>query len=359
MNWERGARKGQNGAGGKSRGQQEPRYGARGGRKIPKTSWAWMHPHRRDVTYVGAPTVSLVEGSTCGLGRGSLKWESRRRTVIVIRADLIGALGGAVDGTRGCRTPPRPDDDATQSILRARSLEPDATRTMLPPPPRAEHRGLGRPGHGAGGTASSPLLDEEPNWICARIDLPLARMGGNANVAWEALHHRLRSRTPPRNQVDVREYGRPCPRPRRGDARAAGAARTAESDRRLASAGDDAERGCARGISCNEFQQSGNRCRTGGRVDRRCKGRTGNVARCEGFLVHDVSEALEGIASGGFRMYGTPGLQDVVDDECKRRADAAIRAEARDAGLAKHDHLSLLQHAIAVPLRFPPVGQPA
>ncbi|KAJ6474741.1 hypothetical protein DFH09DRAFT_1109460 [Mycena vulgaris] len=65
MNWERGARKGQNGAGGKSRGQQEPRYGARGGRKIPKTSWAWMHPHRRDVTYVGAPTVSLVEGSTC------------------------------------------------------------------------------------------------------------------------------------------------------------------------------------------------------------------------------------------------------------------------------------------------------
>ncbi|KAJ6534508.1 hypothetical protein DFH09DRAFT_1092100 [Mycena vulgaris] len=67
-----GNRKGQNysqkrwGARRKSRGQQGLRYGACGGRKIPKTSWAWMHPHHRDVTYVGAPTVSLVEGSTCG-----------------------------------------------------------------------------------------------------------------------------------------------------------------------------------------------------------------------------------------------------------------------------------------------------
>ncbi|KAJ6476644.1 hypothetical protein DFH09DRAFT_1108774 [Mycena vulgaris] len=38
----------------KSRGQQGLRYGARGG----------MHPHRRDVTYVGAPTGSLSESQS-------------------------------------------------------------------------------------------------------------------------------------------------------------------------------------------------------------------------------------------------------------------------------------------------------
>ncbi|KAJ6558897.1 hypothetical protein DFH09DRAFT_1083980 [Mycena vulgaris] len=35
----------------KSRGQQGLRYGARGG----------MHPHRRDVTYVGAPTLAILK----------------------------------------------------------------------------------------------------------------------------------------------------------------------------------------------------------------------------------------------------------------------------------------------------------
>ncbi|KAJ6573557.1 hypothetical protein DFH09DRAFT_1079112 [Mycena vulgaris] len=50
----------------KSKGQQGPRYGACGGRKIPKTSWTWMHPHCHDVTQVGPSMVSQVEGSTYG-----------------------------------------------------------------------------------------------------------------------------------------------------------------------------------------------------------------------------------------------------------------------------------------------------
>ncbi|KAJ6534061.1 hypothetical protein DFH09DRAFT_1092220 [Mycena vulgaris] len=50
----------------KSRGQQGPRYGPHGGRKIPKTSWVWMHPHGCDVTQVGPPMVSQVEGSMYG-----------------------------------------------------------------------------------------------------------------------------------------------------------------------------------------------------------------------------------------------------------------------------------------------------
>ncbi|KAJ6562990.1 hypothetical protein DFH09DRAFT_1082494 [Mycena vulgaris] len=40
----------------KSRGQQGPRYGPHGGRKIPKTSWVWMHPHGCDVTQAAKQT---------------------------------------------------------------------------------------------------------------------------------------------------------------------------------------------------------------------------------------------------------------------------------------------------------------
>ncbi|KAJ6552300.1 hypothetical protein DFH09DRAFT_1086078 [Mycena vulgaris] len=338
--------------------------------------------------------------------------ESRCRTVVVIRADLSGALGGVVDGTRERRTPPRPVD-AAQSILRARSLGHDATRTFLPPPPRAEDRGLGGPEHGAGGTESSPLPNEEPSLKCTRMNLRLARMRADADVAREALRHRLRSRTPratkwtsgrcqaansvaessfiervrvcdsweawaaamssprtdqvvahpPRRRrahcpcdllrrrvparvaaqlvsrcVPAPKYGRPCPRPRRGDTRAAGAARTADTDRRLASVGGDAKRGCARGTSCNEFQQVGIDVEQG----QGCKGRTGNVARCG--RMRWISGPRW---SGGFRMYRTLGLQDVVDDECKRRARCCH--SGRDAGLTKHDHLSLLQQTQSKP----------
>ncbi|KAJ6583454.1 hypothetical protein DFH09DRAFT_1075868 [Mycena vulgaris] len=73
----------------KSRGQQGPQYGPHGGRKIPKTSWVWMHPHGCDVTQEFSRTGDLLVHWV--QMRGSYRLGSGRSASI--RISLTEAVG--------------------------------------------------------------------------------------------------------------------------------------------------------------------------------------------------------------------------------------------------------------------------
>ncbi|KAJ6573558.1 hypothetical protein DFH09DRAFT_1079113 [Mycena vulgaris] len=73
----------------KSKGQQGPRYGACGGRKIPKTSWTWMHPHCHDVTQSRSATELFADIAARQVLHGI------EASTTCLRDDLLRIAGGS------------------------------------------------------------------------------------------------------------------------------------------------------------------------------------------------------------------------------------------------------------------------